>query len=968
MDDMSPIISEFLTESFENLDQLDQDLVDLEANPEEKSLLASIFRTIHTIKGTCGFLSFTKLESISHVGESLLSKLRDGELVMTPDITNALLTMVDAIREILANIEDNRSEGDIDYSDLVELMTYLQSGGNSKLKEETAVDAPAMPADKPSIATEKTREPETSGTLDNRSPIISEFLTENYENLDQLDQDLVDLEANPEEKSLLASIFRTIHTIKGACGFLGFTKLESIAHVGENLLSKLRDGELEMTQDIANSLLTMVDAIREILSNIEADHSEGGIDYSDLVELMTYLQGDGKSVPPGVAETAISETIMPTVESTIPIEEHEVSETLSEPNISETVPEEASTISAQDEFSSKLESAESAPSPAPSIEEAIQISGADYIEKMTTEDRRAGNREAEEVYLANHEERRMGDRRSESIRVDVDILDRLMNLVGELVLTRNQMVQYSATVSDASFISTAQHLDQLTAELQEGVMKTRMQPIGNIWSKFPRVVRDLSQSCHKKVRLDLEGKDTELDKTLIEAIKDPLTHIVRNSVDHGIEMPDERVANGKNPEGRIFLRAYHEGGQVNIEIIDDGGGIDPEKVKMKAIGKSLITQQDAERMSDREIINLIFTPGFSTAEKVSNLSGRGVGMDVVKTNIEKIGGSVDIQSRMGEGTTLKVKIPLTLAIIPALLVMCGGLRYAIPQVSLVELVRLETEEGESAVEFIQGSPVYRLRGNLLPLVYLSRALDFESQADTDAVNIVVLQADSHQFGLVVDGISDTEEIVVKPLGKQLKRITAYAGATIMGDGKVALILDAMGLAQKANVVTEESRGQIRKEIEDMEIGQAADRQTLLIFSPGNETRMAVPLSMVARLEEFSRDGVERSGEKEVVQYRGEIMPLIYLSDVFGMSSTRGENEVIQVIVYSDQGRSVGVVVDNIIDIVEEAVTIKKGSAGQGLLGSAVVQGKVTDMLDVAGVIRQADPEFYENQLASVSQG
>jgi two-component system chemotaxis sensor kinase CheA len=590
------------------------------------------------------------------------------------------------------------------------------------------------------------------------------------------------------------------------------------------------------------------------------------------------------------------------------------------------------------------------------------------MEKRSTEDRRTGSRESEEGYLANHEDRRTGDRRSESIRVDVDILDRLMNLVGELVLARNQIVQYSATQGDASFISTTQHLNQLTAELQEGVMKTRMQPIGNIWSKFPRVVRDLSQSCRKKVRLEMEGKDTELDKTLIEAIKDPLTHLVRNSVDHGIEMPDERSAKGKNPEGRIFLRAYHEGGQVNIEIVDDGGGIDPELIKMKAISKNLITPQDAARMSDREIIHLIFTPGFSTAEKVSNLSGRGVGMDVVKTNIEKIGGSVDIQSRVGEGTTLKVKIPLTLAIIPALLVTCGGLRYAIPQVSLVELLRLEMEEGVSAVEYIQGSPVYRLRGNLLPLVYLNKELGFESQANSDAVNIVVLQADSRQFGLVVDGISDTEEIVVKPLGKQLKGITSYAGATIMGDGRVALILDAMGLAQKANILTEEAHDQVRQETEDNEIDQTTDRQTLLIFSPGNETRMAVPLSLVARLEEFSRDVVERSGEKEVVQYRGEIMPLIYLSDVFGMSSTRGETETMQVIVYSDQGRSVGVVVDTIIDIVEEAVTIKKESLGHGLLGSAVIQGKVTDMLDVAGVIRQADPEFYENPPALTSQG
>ena len=1065
MDDMSPIISEFLTESYENLDQLDQDLVDLEANPEEKSLLASIFRTIHTIKGTCGFLGFAKLESIAHVGENLLSKLRDGELVMTQDITNSLLTMVDAVREILSNIEDNRSEGRIDYSDLVELMTYLQSGGNSKSKESDS--EPVLPVAEPLSFTPVVEEPKpqhkTSKALDDMSPVIIEFLTESYENLDQLDQDLVDLEANPEEKSLLASIFRTIHTIKGTCGFLGFTKLESIAHVGENLLSKLRDGELDMTQDIANSLLTMVDAVREILSSIENSRSEGRIDYSDLVELMTYLQSaKSESNEPGNKPVAlpVAGTLSPApvveepkqqeanrslferlggqavLDSAIDIfydkiltddrikgffenidterlrnkqkaymsfafggesdykgksleEAHRslvdqglsgehfqammehLKGALSELSVAEPLIEEVAKIivSTRDEILSKPLMDSVVPAPA-AVEEVIHVPEhkPEETENRSEGDRRTGNQESEETFLASNEDRRSGgDRRSESIRVDVDLLDRLMNLVGELVLARNQIVQFTATERDASFISTTQHLNQLTAELQEGVMKTRMQPIGNIWSKFPRVVRDLSQSCRKKVRLDMEGKDTELDKTLIEAIKDPLTHIVRNSVDHGIETPEERAANGKNPEGRIFLRAYHEGGQVNIEVIDDGGGIDPEKIKRKAINKNLISPQDAARMSDREITNLIFTPGFSTAEKVSNLSGRGVGMDVVKTNIEKIGGSVDIQSRVGEGTTLKVKIPLTLAIIPALLVTCGGLRYAIPQVSLVELVRLEAEDGVSAIERIQDSPVYRLRGNLLPLVYLNKELGFESQADSDSVNIVVLQADSRQFGLVVDNINNTEEIVVKPLGKQLKGITAYAGATIMGDGKVALILDAMGLAQKAHVLTDEVQDRSHKETVNQETDKAADRQTLLIFSPGNETRMAVPLSMVARLEEFSRDVVEKSGEKEVVQYRGEIMPLIYLSEVFGMSSERKEDELMQVIVYSDQGRSVGVVVDDIIDIVEESVTIKKGSLGHGLLGSAVIQGKVTDMLDVAGVIRQADPEFYENQLSLASQ-
>ncbi len=758
--------------------------------------------------------------------------------------------------------------------------------------------------------------------MDDMSPIIGEFLTESYENLDQLDQDLVGLEANPEEKSLLASIFRTIHTIKGTCGFLGFTKLESVAHVGENLLSKLRDGELSMTSDIADSLLMMVDAVREILSNIESNRSEGDIDYSDLIELITYLQS-GQNPEPKTIETvkaARKKRNRPAKESM------------------------------------------------PVGDDAVPLAEEKKSERRDAVERRSGNIEAEEAYLAKHKDRRSeSDRRTESIRVNVDILDRLMNLVGELVLARNQMVQLTATEQDPSYLSTTQHLDQLTSELQEGVMKTRMQPIGNIWNKFPRVVRDLATACGKKVRLHMEGKSTELDKTVIEAVKDPLTHIIRNSVDHGIETPDERVAIGKNPEGRLSLRASHEGGQVIIEIKDDGGGIDPENIKTKALSKNLITPQEADRMSDRELINLIFTQGFSTAETVSHLSGRGVGMDVVKANIEKIGGTVDIHSKVGQGMTLKVKIPLTLAIIPALIVTCGALRYAIPQVSLVELFRLEVVEGESDIETIQESPFYRLRGKLLPLVYLSELLQIENQPNSDAVNVVVLQAGACQFGLVVDGINDTEEIVVKPLSKLLKGMTPYAGATIMGDGKVVLILDAMGVAQKAHVAYQEDRDPVREDIKDEKEAKGVDRQPLLIFSPGNETRMAVPLTLVARLEEFNQSMLENSDERPVVQYRGDIMPLIFLSDVFGMNTTEVKEGPVRVIVYSAQGRSVGVVVDKIIDIVEESVTLKKGAVRPGLLGSAVVQDKVTDLLDVEGVIRRVDPEFYKTRTVASSK-
>ena len=788
--------------------------------------------------------------------------------------------------------------------------------------------------------------------MDEMGPIINEFLTESYENLDQLDQDLVELEANPNETSLLASIFRTIHTIKGTCGFLGFSKLESIAHVGENLLSRLRDGEMQMTPQIANALLAMVDAVRQILSCIENDRAEGDVDYSNLIEVLHKLNNGepvddistGGSNGNG-AQEVVAETPIPEQSN----------------GSSENQPAEAGSVE----------------TPASSPEEALPEPVADPT-PPTAADSPATNSDTkpavpEASAAATDKKPSAGE---SSIRVDVHLLDQLMNLVGELVLSRNQIVQFASNEKDSNFISTTQHLNQLTSELQEGVMKTRMQQIGNIWSKYPRVVRDLSQSIGKKVRLEMEGKETELDKTLIEAIKDPLTHMVRNSVDHGIEMPDVRVANGKDPEGTLSLRAYHEGGQVNIEINDDGGGIHPEKIKKKAIEKNVVTAERAAKMSERELISLIFAPGFSTAEQVSNISGRGVGMDVVRTNIEKIGGSIDINSKAGKGTALKIKIPLTLAIIPALTITCKGSRFCIPQVSLLELVRLDPDRAEKEVEMIQGNPVYRLRGNLLPLVYLSQELGFTGAAirEGESVNIVVLQADNKQFGLVVEKILDTEEIVVKPLGNQLKAITAYSGATIMGDGKVALILDVMGLAQNARVISEESRSSETSAHSDRSEALNGEKQTLLVFELTDESRMAVPLSMVARLEEFKWEEVELAAQKEVVQYRGDIMPLIHLSKFFeGSASTPDKTGSMQAIVYCDRGRNVGVVVERIVDIVEEAIEIKTGTGRKGTVGSAVVQGKVTDMVDVEGIILEADPGFYaenedEKLLAATTEG
>ncbi|HTV59451.1 MAG TPA: chemotaxis protein CheW [Verrucomicrobiae bacterium] len=559
------------------------------------------------------------------------------------------------------------------------------------------------------------------------------------------------------------------------------------------------------------------------------------------------------------------------------------------------------------------------------------------------------------------------------MRVGVNLLDNLMTLVGELVLARNQLLQFSNAVEDTNLQGISQRMNLIATELQEEVMKTRMQPIGNIWNQFPRTVRDVALSCGKEVRIEMEGKETELDKTIIEAIKDPLTHLVRNSVDHGIELPEDRVKAGKDRIGRLILRAFHEGGQVNIEISDDGAGLNRERIRQKAVERGFVTPEQAARMTDRETYNMIFLPGFSTAQKVTNVSGRGVGMDVVKTNVEKIGGTVDVQSKSGQGSTVRIKIPLTLAIIPALVVTCAGERFAIPQVNLTELVRVEGGAMGKKIEVVHGARVYRLRGRLLPLVYLNQELrligeDDRKKEGDGAVNIVVLQAGERQFGLVVDEINDTQEIVVKPLRKQLKGIKSFAGASIMGDGKIALILDVMGVAQRSGVISEvRDRALAEKAAESAEKEQMT--QTFLLFAGPDDARMALPLNTLDRLEELPVSQVEQSGSQWVAQYRGRILPLIHLGYVLEErrierrhpkpADSGVEGNSFQVLVCENGGATVGIIVERILDIVEDSAEVKYPASRPGVLYSAVINGRVTELMDIPSVLRIAAPKISD---------
>ncbi len=793
--------------------------------------------------------------------------------------------------------------------------------------------------------------------MDETDEIVHEFVVESHENLDQLDRDFVQLEREPGSRELLASVFRTIHTIKGTSGFLAFSRLESLTHVGENLLARLRDGKMVMTPTIADGLLAMVDAVREILTSIEADGTEGDVDVSAVVAHIQILLDGGVPAPnaPTVAEPHAPDSAHDEPHD----EPHDVTD--SEPVVEVVLADSPPTpVAPPTEAAPAPAPAPAAVQPAPMVPAPVEpapvvpapvapaavvpaaVASASATESTTPDGARRGAADS-------------------SIRVDVELLDSLMRQVGELVLSRNQIVRQAGLLDDADLLRAAQHLGLIASELQEGVMKTRMQPIDHIWAKLPRIVRDLGALCHKKVRLEMVGRETELDRTLLEAVKDPLTHLVRNAVDHGLESPEDRVARGKPAEGVLTLKAFHEGGQVVVEVSDDGAGIDTEKIRAKAAERGMLRRGDElANMSQADLLQLVFTPGFSTAAAVTNVSGRGVGMDVVKTNIEAIGGAIEIESAVGVGTTCRLRIPLTLAIVASLTIECAGDRYAIPQVSLQELVTLDADRAVSQVEDVGGAEVYRLRGQLLPLVRLADVLKVTTERTDGHVVIAVLQADGRRFGLVVDRVLNTEEIVVKPLSSRLKSIGVYSGATILGDGRVALILDVQALAKGALRPGGVEREQAATDHSD----QPDESERVLLVGAGGGREVAIPLSMVTRLEQVSIDRVERVGSREVVQYRGAILPLLRLQQHLGSYGEESPTHLL-LVVYTAAGRSIALVVDEVRDIVDGA-RIRSDIDDAGLTGSAVIRDKVVELLDVRSAILAADPYFFIDGMSSDS--
>jgi two-component system chemotaxis sensor kinase CheA len=730
--------------------------------------------------------------------------------------------------------------------------------------------------------------------------LLRDFLTETGESLDLVDAELVRFEQEPNNGAILGNIFRLVHTIKGTCGFLGLSRLEKLTHAAETLMGKFRDGA-PVTADAVTLILATIDRIKSILGEIGAKEEEPAGDDTDLIERLACM---ARLEP---APQPVSPPLPPPLPPKPPAEEADAPRAMSANVAGE-----------------KL-APESGERPAPESGERPPPEGGEKI--------------------AGH-----------SIRVSVDTLDRLMTTVSELVLTRNQLLEIVRRYEESDFKVPLQRLSNVTAELQEGVMKTRMQPIGNAWQKLPRIVRDLCAELDKEIELEMHGAETELDRQVLELVRDPLTHLVRNCADHGIESPAARVAAGKPRAGTIRLTACHEGGHIIIEIADDGRGLDAARIRGKAIETGLASEAELAGKADTEIYNFIFAPGFSTAAQVTSISGRGVGMDVVRSNIEQIGGTVELKSAPGAGTSFTIKIPLTLAIVSVLIVEAAGERFAIPQLSVLELVRAGGA-GEHRIERIKDTPVLRLRNQLLPLLYLREVFHLGDR-ERDNGFVVVIQVGNQVFGAVVDGVLHTEEIVIKPMSSKLRHITVFSGTTILGDGSVIMIVDPNGVAQALGRAAQAAQAAAPEPGQD-EAAAADDIVSLLVFRAGSQRLKAVPLSLVTRLEEIDCRRIEISDGRHLVQYRDQLMPLLRIDAEAGLKKEGTQ----PILVFSDRGRSMGLVVDEIVDIVEDRLDIEVVSNRPGVLGYAVVKGNTTEIVDIAHFLPQAFEDWFRRREA-----
>jgi two-component system chemotaxis sensor kinase CheA len=979
----------YLEESIDHLSNIENDFLAIEADGANinEDLVNKVYRAAHSIKGGAGFMGLTNIKDLTHEMENILGKIRSREMIPTPGIVNVLLKASDALKELLDDVL-NSNEADIS-NHIRDLKLVLESGKAPEVQAQPSSPDAAASCDTVDTVEDTTSEQPVQRVDDTDEPMTLAFPDGGPA-----------LSVNTEKVRPLFDQAKSVYFVKmdiakdiQAAGKTCHGVLEEMEQTGTIIGANFAfQPAAELDNDWTPDVPAMAVLFGSILKpgdiNVLFEINEQQI--LELKSNLKLYRLDGKPLAPG---TAAFSPMMASPADT-------------PSSATEEAPIPAASAQAPAETASQLEVAGAQPedtSPAMS-EPVVDITPAASVVAQPAMDTSSGKKSAK----IEHET---------SLRVHVSLLDQLMTLAGELVLSRNQLLQ-SITSGDHRGNETAgQRIDLITSELQEAIMLTRMQSIGNVFNKFPRVVRDLAQTLGKKIELILEGKEVELDKTIIEAIGDPLTHLVRNSVDHGIEIPAVRQQAGKNPTGQIFLKAYHEAGQVNIEISDDGKGLDGNSLAVKAVEKGLITEDQAKLMSAREKVNLIFLPGFSTAEKITDVSGRGVGMDVVKTNLDQLGGIIDIDSELGKGTTIRIKLPLTLAIIPCQIVNTGGERYAIPQVNLEELLRIPAEQVRNRIERVGNADVVRLRGNLLPLIRLADVLDLdleykdpktgerkpdrrksiadrrskksplfekeerenEQTPETErrqqrvneqqerrfhadsALNIVVVSTGAMKYGLVVDELNDSEEIVVKPLGRDLKKCKGYAGATIMGDGRVALILDVSNLAQMAGLTSVEATSRAAEVAQaEMEARRnSQDKQALLIFRNAEDEQFAAPLNLVERIEKIKHTDIENVGGKRVIKYRGGTLPLFSIDEVATVKPL-ADLENMLVIVFVVASREVGLLAMGPVDAQEINLSIDGTTLRQdGIMGSAIINERTTLLVDIFEIVKTLNPQWFE---------
>ncbi len=837
--------------------------------------------------------------------------------------------------------------------------------------------------------------------------ILQGFIEESLEHLADIENDLLAIEetgANIDE-DLVNKVFRAAHSIKGGAGFMGLTAIQELSHAAENVLGMIRSKKLIPTPEIINVLLIASDQLQSMIEDVQ---NSNDVDISSNLTPLNAIADGSFSQPPVESVESVEEEITAPGATPEPVEDKAAD--------LEPEPEPEPEPQAESEIPTE-------PIPpvqdAPEAIEAITSPKIDTIveePEMVTPPVQPVTPQASQT-VAPQAKTTPPAKAETSLRVHVSLLDSLMNLAGELVLSRNQLLQTIGSDDLRNAEAVGQRIDLITSELQEAIMLTRMQPIGNVFNKFPRVVRDLSKKLSKTIDLTIVGKDVELDKTIIEAINDPLTHLVRNSVDHGIEVPAERKKMGKAPNGLVILKAYHAAGQVVIEISDDGKGLDGEALAASAVNKGLISVEQAQAMSDKEKVNLIFLPGFSTAQAVTDVSGRGVGMDVVKTNLDQLGGNVDIISEKGAGTTISIKLPLTLAIIPCQIIETGGERYAIPQVNLEELLRIPANQVKERVEKVGDAEVVRLRGTLLPLIRLAdvigvdrtyydlndkdikkdrrelisdrrgkdsplfengqngstqgnnaqngspRSIIDRRYAASSALNIVVVSTGSMKYGLIVDRLQDSEEIVIKPLGRHLQQCKGYAGATIMGDGRIALILDVSNIARMGHLTSIDGSDRAAEvaKAAAAAINAKRDKQSLLIFKSSEAENFGVPLNQVERIEKIKRSDIEDLGGKRVMKYRGGSLSLICVDDV-AMVQPLADHDNLLVIVFNIAKKPIGLLAIGPIDALEVTADIDDSTLSQpGIMGSIIIDEHTTMLVNVFEMVQNLFPQRLEEQ-------